>query len=154
MNKKISMTLFGLTMMMTLTGCEKNEVVSNRQEKEVIYDYAIAEENKEISADGQFESSLGLVTEQPVYDLNGNKVGKRLYVDSSKEKITEESVKKFYKEIENIKAEYNVKNEYNEITISIEDNKVVNISLVDKEVWNCSINENMELKKIEKIYQW
>lgn len=117
---------------------EKGEGIE--KDSETIYTYV-----NEVSADSQFNSDIGLATEQPVFDENSQKIGKRLFVDSSKELLTRESIKAFYDYVLSLGIDYE------EIVISIDDDEAIQISLKENEVWYCSINEGMELTKIKKI---
>ena len=121
-----------------VSGCKSNNV--NQDDLETIYTYV-----NEVSADAQFDSNIGLASEQPLFDENSQKIGKRLFVDSSKELLNKESIEEFYDYVVNIGIDYE------EIVISIGDEEAVQIFLKDNEVWYCSINENMELTKIKKI---
>lgn len=121
-----------------VSGCKSNNV--NQDDLETIYTYV-----NEVSADAQFDSNIGLASEQPLFDENSQKIGKRLFVDSSKELLNKESIEEFYDYVVNIGVDYE------EIVISIGDEEAIQIFLKDNEVWYCSINENMELTKIKKI---
>ena len=141
MKKKVIGIMCGISLGVVLTGCEANENVS-RDEAETIYTYV-----NEVSADAQFDSNIGLASEQPVFDENSQKIGKRLFVDSSKEVLDKESIEEFYKYIVSVGVEYE------EIVIQIRKNEAIQIVLKDNEAWYCNINENMELTKIKKIYE-
>lgn len=141
MKKKIIGLICGISLGIMLVGCEKQENMS-KDDSETIYTYV-----NEVSADAQFNSNIGLASEQPIFDENSQKIGKRLYVDSSKDLLNEESIKEFYEYIVNIGVDYE------EIVISIGNNEAIQILLKDNEAWHCSINENMELTKIKKIYK-
>ena len=121
-----------------VSGCKSNNV--NQDDLETIYTYV-----NEVSADAQFDSNIGLASEQPLFDENSQKIGKRLFVDSSKELLNKESIEEFYDYVVNIGVDYE------EIVISIGDEEAIQIFLKDNEVWYCSINENIELTKIKKI---
>lgn len=121
-----------------VSGCKSNNV--NQDDLETIYTYV-----NEVSADAQFDSNIGLASEQPLFDENSQKIGKRLFVDSSKELLNKESIEEFYDYVVNIGVDYE------EIVISIGDEEAIQIFLKDNEVWYCSINEDMELTKIKKI---
>lgn len=107
---------------------------------------AVKNVNLEISADGQFDSNIGEVTEQPIYNEKGEKIGKRLFVLSSKDVLNEESLKEFYNSLlsQRIMQE--------QIIISTGNNEGIEISLKDKKVWYCSIADNFEVLRIKKIY--
>ena len=132
MKKKVIGIMCGISLGVVLTGCEANENVS-RDEAETIYTYV-----NEVSADAQFDSNIGLASEQPVFDENSQKIGKRLFVDSSKEVLDKESIEEFYKYIVSVGVEYE------EIVIQIRKNEAIQIVLKDNEAWYCNINENME----------
>lgn len=121
-----------------VSGCKSNNV--NQDDLETIYTYV-----NEVSADAQFDSNIGLASEQPLFDENSQKIGKRLFVDSSKELLNKESIEEFYDYVVKIGVDYE------EIVISIGDEEAIQIFLKDNEVWYCSINEDMELTKIKKI---
>lgn len=139
--KRIVLFMCGVSVCIGLVGCN-NAKEDITEPNEAVYEYV-----KEISADAQFESILGLATEQPVFDDNNNKIGKRLYVESSKDKVNEETLNKFYEEISN-----NILS-YEDIVISLDDNNAVIQVLVNEgEVWYCTMNDNMELVKEKKLY--
>lgn len=140
--KKITVSLIcGISLGLFISGCEKVENVS-QDDSETIYTYV-----NEVSADAQFNSNIGLASEQPVFDENSQKIGKRLYVDSYKELINEESIKEFYEYIIDVGVDYE------EIVISMGNNEAIQVFLKSDEVWYCSINDNMEITKIKKIYK-
>lgn len=139
--KKVCIVICLILSGIIVVGCKNTEDVSKKDSK-VISSYA-----EEISADAQFDSNIGLASEQPVFDSNGNKIGKRLYVDSSKELLTKESIEEFYNYIKDINVNYE------EIIISMGNSEALQIVLQkDIEVWYCSITENIELTKIKQIY--
>lgn len=140
MKKKLITILFGLGLSIVITGCEK-EIASTTSNEETLYTYVA-----ESSADAQFESSIGTVAEQPILDKDNKQIGKRLYVDSSRELITKESAEEFYNYVKSLEIDYE------EIIISIGNNEAIDISLKNNEAWYCTINENMELTKIKKLY--
>lgn len=116
------------------------EIDKNDKNTETLYTYV---DNS--SDDGQFESTIGLVVEQPILDENSQKIGKRLYIDSSKELLTKDSIKEFYNKIK--ETIFN----YDEVIVSIENNEAIQVSIKNLNAWKCTINENMELNKIEEI---
>lgn len=132
----LSIAMFGAL----LSGCQDSKAMNNTESTPTI------EYVTEISADAQFDSKIGVVTEQPVYDKSGKKIGKRLFVESSKELLNEQSLKEFYAEVLSFGISYN------EILISIENNEVIEVLLDKKEVWYCSMNDEMQLTKIKKLY--
>lgn len=138
MKKKTIGLMCVISLGVMVSGCKSNNV--NQDDLETIYTYV-----NEVSADAQFDSNIGLASEQPLFDENSQKIGKRLFVDSSKELLNKESIEEFYDYVVNIGVDYE------EIVISIGDEEAVQIFLKDNEVWYCSINENMELTKIKKI---
>lgn len=138
MKKKTIGLMCVISLGVMVSGCKSNNV--NQDDLETIYTYV-----NEVSADAQFDSNIGLASEQPLFDENSQKIGKRLFVDSSKELLNKESIEEFYDYVVNIGVDYE------EIVISIGDEEAIQIFLEDNEVWYCSINENMELTKIKKI---
>lgn len=139
--KKICIVICLILSGIIVVGCEKAEDISKKDSK------AISTYAEEVSADAQFESNIGLASEQPVFDANGNKIGKRLYVDSSKELLTKESIEEFYNYIKDSDVNYE------EIIISMGSSEALQIVLQkDIEVWYCSITENIDLTKIKQIY--
>lgn len=138
MKKKTIGLMCVISLGVMVSGCKSNNV--NQDDLETIYTYV-----NEVSADAQFDSNIGLASEQPLFDENSQKIGKRLFVDSSKELLNKESIEEFYDYVVNIGVDYE------EIVISIGDEEAIQIFLKDNEVWYCSINENMELTKIKKI---
>lgn len=141
--KKISVLMCLILFGVIVIGCQKNnnnEVVEKKSE-------VISTHVNEVSADAQFESNIGLASEQPVFDSNGNKIGKKLYVDSSKELLTKESITEFYEFVKETKIDYK------EIIISMGNNEALQIYVnQDIEVWYCTVNENLGLTKIKQIY--
>lgn len=141
MKKKIKIISLSLFSIVLLSGCNTNIKKSSLNEEEnTLYEYV-----NEISADAQFESVIGLVTEQPIFNNDNQKIGKRLFVESNREKITKELLLEFYNEI----SPYIFN--YEEIVISLNDKEAVQILLNNKEIWLCDIDENMKLIKKEKI---
>lgn len=138
MKKKTIGLMCVISLGVMVSGCKSNNV--NQDDLETIYTYV-----NEVSADAQFDSNIGLASEQPLFDENSQKIGKRLFVDSSKELLNKESIEEFYDYVVNIGVDYE------EIVISIGDEEAIQIFLKDNEVWYCSINEDMELTKIKKI---
>lgn len=138
MKKKTIGLMCVISLGVMVSGCKSNNV--NQDDLETIYTYV-----NEVSADAQFDSNIGLASEQPLFDENSQKIGKRLFVDSSKELLNKESIEEFYDYVVKIGVDYE------EIVISIGDEEAIQIFLKDNEVWYCSINENMELTKIKKI---
>lgn len=132
----LSIAMFGAL----LSGCQYSKAMNDIEGTPTI------EYVTEISADAQFDSKIGVVTEQPVYDKSGKKIGKRLFVESSKELLNEQSLKEFYAEVLNFGISYN------EILISLENNEVIEVLVDKKEVWYCTMNDEMQLTKIKKIY--
>lgn len=141
MKKKIKIISLSLFSIVLLSGCNTNIKKSSLNEEEnTLYEYV-----NEISADAQFESVIGLVTEQPIFNNDNQKIGKRLFVESNREKITKELLLEFYNEI----SPYIFN--YEEIVISLNDKEAVQFLLNNKEIWLCDIDENMKLVKKEKI---
>lgn len=141
MKKKIKIISLSLFSIVLLSGCNTNIKKSSLNEEEnTLYEYV-----NEISADAQFESVIGLVTEQPIFNNDNQKIGKRLFVESNREKITKELLLEFYNEI----SPYIFN--YEEIVISLNDKEAVQVLLNNKEIWLCDIDENMKLVKKEKI---
>ena len=141
MKKKIKIISLCLFSIVLLSGCNTNIKKSSLNEEEnTLYEYV-----NEISADAQFESVIGLVTEQPIFNNDNQKIGKRLFVESNREKITKELLLEFYHEI----SPYIFN--YEEIVISLNDKEAVQVLLNNKEIWLCDIDENMKLVKKEKI---
>lgn len=138
MKKKTIGLMCVISLGVMVSGCKSNNV--NQDDLETIYTYV-----NEVSADAQFDSNIGLASEQPLFDENSQKIGKRLFVDSSKELLNKESIEEFYDYVVKIGVDYE------EIVISIGDEEAIQIFLKDNEVWYCSINEDMELTKIKKI---
>lgn len=116
------------------------ETKNTNSEQDTLYTYL------ESSDDTQFESNLGLASEQPILNENNERIGKRLYVDSSKELLNKDSILEFYNYIKSTNISYD------EIVVSIGDNEAILASLKYMQVWKCDINENMELTKKEKLY--
>ena len=86
MKKKIKIISLSLFSIVLLSGCNTNIKKSSLNEEEnTLYEYV-----NEISADAQLESVIGLVTEQPIFNNDNQKIGKRLFVESNREKITKE----------------------------------------------------------------
>ena len=141
MKKKIKIISLSLFSIVLLSGCNTNIKKSSLNEEEnTLYEYV-----NEISADAQFESVIGLVTEQPIFNNDNQKIGKRLFVESNREKITKELLLEFYNEI----SPYIFN--YEEIVIALNDKEAVQVLLNNKEIWLCDIDENMKLVKKEKI---
>lgn len=141
MKKKIGIISLSLFSIVLLSGCNTNIKKSSLNEEEnTLYEYV-----NEISADAQFESVIGLVTEQPIFNNDNQKVGKRLFVESDKEKITKRLLLEFYNEISPCIASYE------EIVIALNDKEAIQFLLNSKEIWLCNIDENMKLVKKEKI---
>lgn len=141
MKKKIKIISLSLFSIVLLSGCNTNIKKSSLNEEEnTLYEYV-----NEISADAQLESVIGLVTEQPIFNNDNQKIGKRLFVESNREKITKELLLEFYNEI----SPYIFN--YEEIVISLNDKEAVQFLLNNKEIWLCDIDENMKLVKKEKI---
>lgn len=141
MKKKIGIISLSLFSIVLLSGCNTNIKKSSLNEEEnTLYEYV-----NEISADAQFESVIGLVTEQPIFNNDNQKIGKRLFVESDKEKITKRLLLEFYNEISPCIASYE------EIVIALNDKEAIQFLLNSKEIWLCNIDENMKLVKKEKI---
>ena len=141
MKKKIGIISLSLFSIVLLSGCNTNIKKSSlNEEGNTLYEYV-----NEISADAQFESVIGLVTEQPIFNNDNQKIGKRLFVESNKEKITKGLLLEFYNEISPYVFNYE------EIVISLNDKEAVQFLLNNKEIWLCDIDENMKLVKKEKI---
>lgn len=139
--KKVCIVMCLILSAIIVIGCENSEDISKKDSK-TISTYA-----EEVSADAQFESNIGLASEQPVFDANGNKIGKRLYVDSSKEVLNKSSITEFYDFVKETGVNYK------EIIISMGNDEALQIVLEkDIEVWYCTISENIDLTKIKQIY--
>lgn len=141
MKKKIGIISLSLFSILLLSGCNTNiKKTALNEEENTLYEYV-----NEISADAQFESVIGLVTEQPIFNNDNQKIGKRLFVESNREKITKELLLEFYNEI----SPYIFN--YEEIVIALNDKEAIQFLLNSKEIWLCDIDENMKLVKKEKI---
>ena len=142
MKKKISVLMCALCGVTILSGCEnsKNNFAIKKKEENVLYEYVTGD-----SADAQLETVLGLAVEQPVFNEKNETIGKRLFVESDRDKIDKGSLIQFYSEI----SKY-IDN-YKEIVVSLNNGKAVQIFVETKEVWYCSIDENMTLIKEKKI---
>lgn len=140
MNKKTIAITIALLPVLLATGCTDYSQSSQNQ-REILYTYVDESSEKE-----QFQSSIGTVVEQPILDENSQKIKKRLYVDSSRELLTKESIVEFYNSIKDMDVNYE------EIVISIGNNEAIHVSLINSEVWYCTINDDMELTKIKKLY--
>lgn len=142
MKKKISVLICALCGVVFLSGCENNKskFTTKNLEENVLYEYVTGN-----SADAQLETILGLAVEQPVFNEKNETIGKRLFVESDKDKINPNFLIQFYSEINTYI------NNYKEIVISLNNGKAIQIFVDTKEVWYCSIDENMLLIKEKKI---
>lgn len=140
MNKKLVTILSGISLTLALSGCNTDKSLNTKNDSDTLYTYV-----NQASADAQFDSNIGLASEQPVLDNNGQTIGKRLFVDSSKELLNKDSIIEFYTYIKNTDINYE------EIIISIGNNEAIQVNLDNYEAWYCNINDNMEITKIKKI---